>query len=410
VTGLDRRRFLTGAAAALGGAAAGAGATRLAGPAAASPSSPTPPERRYAFDGPHQAGVLTPAQANAAFLAFDLTTGDRTELQELLHTLTVRARALTQAAVPVPAGISAEPSDSLLLGPAPVSDGLTITVGLGASAFDHRFGLASARPRRLRAMDTFANDQLDPMQCDGDLLLQVGADHPDVVLHALRDLTRHTRGGMQVRWRIDGFTPPPRPAGAARNLLGFKDGIANPDRSDSALMDQLIWVQPGAGEPTWATGGSYQVVRIIRMLVEFWDRVGVSEQERIFGRRKDSGAPLSGSRESDTPDYSDDPIGAQIPLDSHIRRANPRTPQTDASRLLRRSFSYDRGTDRNGNLDMGLIFSCFQQDLDRQFVAVQRRLAGEPLSDYIVPTGGGYFFTLPGVQGESDHLGRWLFS
>jgi deferrochelatase/peroxidase EfeB len=407
--GLGRRRFLQGAAATVG-AAAVAGSAVGAARGAPSTDADGKPATSYPFEGSHQAGIVTERQNQAAFAAFDLTAASRAELGDLLRALTERARLLTAGGTPQQLGISAPPSDSGILGAPVPAGGLTVTIGLGASAFDQRFGLAADKPRRLRQMDVFPNDDLDRTRCDGDLLVQLCAHDPDTVVHALRDITRHTRGGMQARWRLNGAVPPPRPTGTPRNLLGFKDGIANPDAADTAAMKRLVWVQPGPAEPAWAVGGSYHVVRIIRMFTEFWDRVTITEQERMIGRRRDSGAPLSGSKEFDRPSYTNDPVGATTPLDSHIRVANPRTPATDDSQILRRGYNYDAGIDSNGNLEMGLVFSCFQQDLDRQFVAVQKRLADEPLVDYVSPVGGGYFFALPGVRDARDWYGRTLLT
>jgi deferrochelatase/peroxidase EfeB len=401
VTGIDRRGFLRGAA--IGGAVAAAAAITARASGDAEDAGAGAP-----FHGQHQSGIVTPRRASTALVALDLMTRTKPELVDVMKTLTERIRFLTTGGTPANSGISSPPTDSGILGPSIPADGLTATLALGSSVFDSRFGLADLKPAGLRPMDTFPNDNLDPAQCDGDLLIQLSAHHPDTVVHALRDLTRGTGGAMQPRWRIDGAIAPPRPSGAPRNYFGFKDGTANPDVADANLMDALVWVQADGGEPAWATGGSYQVVRIIRMLTEFWDRVSASEQEQMIGRRKDTGAPFTGRREADVPDYGNDPAGDATPLTAHIRVANPRTRMTESNRILRRGFNYDRGIDSNGNLDMGLVFTSFQQDLDRQFVTIQKRLANEPMVDYVSPIGGGYFFVLPGVRDERDWYGSGL--
>ncbi|HUN36468.1 MAG TPA: iron uptake transporter deferrochelatase/peroxidase subunit [Trebonia sp.] len=402
----DRRDFLRGAAVTAAGAAAFAGTAFVEARDAATAQ---PSGRTFPFEGAHQAGIVTVQQQAASFCSFDLIVGSAAELRELLGTLTARIRFLTAGGRPQAADVQAIPADSGTLGPVVPGDGLTVTVGVGASLFDARYGIASRKPARLEPMPVFPDDLItasSPMH--GDVSLQICADSRDTVMHALRDIAKHTRGGMQARWKIDGFHAAPRPSGTQRNQLGFKDGIANPAVTEPAVADALLWTHGGDGEPAWTEGGSYQVIRIIRMLVEFWDRVSLQEQQQMIGRYRDSGAPLDGSKESDIPDYKADPQGLVIPLDAHIRLSNPRTPATAASRILRRGYNYDRGFDDVGNLDVGLVFCCYQQDVARQFQVVQGRLAGEPLVDYIKPTGGGYFFALPGVRGPGDYLGSGL--
>lgn len=408
---VNRRSFIKGTAAGAAGAALAGGV--VVGGAYADDKgteSSTGSDDTYPFQGRHQSGILTPPpsekQAALTMASFTVTATNRAQLAELLKTITKRARYLTAGGIPPNLGVNQPPSDSDVLGPEVPPDGLTITVGFGASLFDHRFGLSSKKPKHLTAMRVFPDDALEDAWRDGDLSLQICANHHDTTHHALRDILKHTRAGMQPLWKMEGYGAPPRPSGSGRNLLGFKDGTANPTGS---IATDLIWVDDAA-EPAWALGGSYQVVRLIRMFVEFWDRVSLNEQEKMFGRRRDSGAPLDGNQEFDLPNYAADPKGQVVPLDSHMRLANPRTKATANQRLVRRSYNYDLGVDLNGNMQAGHVFICYQQDVKRQFEAVQERLVGEPLIDYVQPFGGGYFFVPPGVQSVDDWFGRALLT
>jgi deferrochelatase/peroxidase EfeB len=111
------------------------------------------------------------------------------------------------------------------------ADGLTVTVGVGASLFDERFGLAGLKPRKLTAMPTFPNDLLEPAWLGGDLSLQISADHPDAVHHALRYIMKQARGSVQIRWKMEGYASPPIPLSAHIRL-------ANP--RTAATADQRL--------------------------------------------------------------------------------------------------------------------------------------------------------------------------
>ena len=103
----------------------------------------------------------------------------------------------------------------------------------------------------------------------------------------------------------------------------------------------------------------------------------------------------------------------QPPSDSEVARGwwQPTLQELRAERpavdhTLRMQEQY--GATNAGQLDMGLLFACFQSDLAAGFLSVQARLNGEQLEEYIKPTGGGYFFVLPGIPNESRFLGQGL--
>ena len=367
---------------------------------------------RRSFYGRHQAGIVTPQPAAALVASFDVLASTHDDLVRLMKNLTARTAGLMAGEMPLSRDPKLPPPDNGLLGPTGFPDDLSMTVAIGASLFDDRFGLAAKRPRRLVAMTRFPNDALDADQCHGDLLIQFNANTAETNIHALREVLKAFPALLALRWKQEGFLPPHTVKAAgrdtARNLLGFKDGTANLDAVDGPLMDRIVWVGEGSDEPAWARGGSYHVVRLIRMMVERWDRTPLQEQQTIIGRDKAEGAPLGRVREHDIPDYATDPTGRGVPLDAHIRRANPRTAETADSLILRRAYNYSNGLTKAGQLDMGLLFSSFQADLDRGFLAVQKRLDGEPLEEYIKPFGGGYFFAVPGVADARDWFARGL--
>ncbi|WP_415020094.1 Dyp-type peroxidase [Aestuariivirga sp.] len=332
---------------------------------------------RIPFYGLHQAGLTTHRPANGMLASFDAVAATPADLENMFRALTDRAHFLTEGGSPVNLDSRLPPSDLGVVGPFVYPDALTVTVGVGASLFDERPWLQKLKPIHLQRMAQFSNDALRPELCHGDISIQICANTQDTTIHALRDIIKNLAGLLVLKWKQEGNVPvvSPKVSGqqeSARNFLGFRDGTANPDATDDAEMDRIVWVTKNQREPSWAIGGSYQAVRLIRNFVERWDRTPLEEQQKIFGRFKMSGAPLStpNGHEFDVPDFGSDPEGNITPLSSHIRMANPRNAASKDNLILRRPFNYSNGVTKSGQLDQGLLFIAYQADLDKGFITI----------------------------------------
>jgi deferrochelatase/peroxidase EfeB len=268
-------------------------------------------------------------------------------------------------------------------------------IALGSSAFTDA---ERARPRHLKNMPSYAGDLLDPAQTHGDVLLQIGGRDESAVRDAVQRVLEAAGPQWRVRWRLGGFRDKSRTdkgRGLARNPFHFTEGFGNPE-GEQGTADRAL-VRADAGEPKWAVGGSYQVVRIIQMATTLWDKDPKDEQERIIGRRRD-GRWLDGTPSDERPDFATDPKGRITPLDSHVRLAAP--DRRNPPPLVRRSYAYNRSKD-----ERGLIFSCFQRDLATGFEAVQRRLEHEAMGKYLLTVGGGFFFVPPPTDSWTEIFG-----
>ncbi|MFK4850965.1 iron uptake transporter deferrochelatase/peroxidase subunit [Microbacterium sp. ZW T6_19] len=412
--GLSRRGLL---GLALGGGVAGlavgVGAGVAGGVALGRARAAEEAQTAYDFFGAHQAGITTPVQEHLHFASFDMMPRtDRDDLISLLQDWSYAASRITQglevSATGAVGGDAEEPPDDTGEAQGLPAAGLTITIGFGPSLFENedgdRYGIADRRPQALERLPPFVGDDLDPAHSQGDLCIQACADDPQVAVHAVRNLSRIAFGRARLRWSQLGFGKTSRTTSAQatpRNLFGFKDGTANILADDAKALEQNVWVA-ASDEPGWMAGGSYLVARKIAMLIETWDRVRLSEQDAIIGREKGSGAPLSGGDEFTEPKFS----GTAIDANSHVRLAHP--DQNDGIRILRRGFNYVDGNNELGRLAAGLFFLSYQRD-PQQFIALQKRLSTDLMSEYIRHVGSGIWAVPPGAASGS-YVGAGLFA
>ncbi len=414
-TAVSRRAFLGAVGGLTAGAAAAGAATGQAWHEAAvvdGVHSGVEP-----FYGAHQGGITTTPQSHTSFAALDVTTDRRHQLVDLLRRWTTMAASLTQgdlapASPGDGAAVAPDSGETVGLGPAR----LTVNVGFGPSLFGFdgpdRFELGDNLPMQLVTVPAFPGDRLVASNTGGDLTVHACADDPQVAFHAVRQLVRAGAGVTTLRWSQGGFNEVSAGIGTPRNLLGFKDGTVNP--TTDVQTDDFVWV--GAEGPHWMVGGTYVVVRVIRMALAHWDDMPLRNQERVIGRHKLSGAPLGASDEFDVLDLKakDDADRLVIPLDAHVRLASPQ--ENWGQMMLRRSYSYSNGVlDASPGrsdpvLDAGILFAAYQRSPRFAFIPIYRNLAQhDALGAFTTHVGSAIAALPPAPARPGEWIGQSLF-
>jgi Dyp-type peroxidase family len=209
--------------------------------------------------------------------------------------------------------------------------------------------------------------------------------------------------------------------------FGFKDGIAQPAIDDSGAEPRpgdglpvkgggwrslapgefVLGVRdqdggyPIAPAPPFDRHSTFVVYRKMQMHPERL-RVYLSEFEdaerlaaKMVGRWQD-GTPLVASPHGPNPAIANDPLrvndfryaddgdGFACPVGAHVRRANPRDHDgffdgklSDRHRIIRRGRAYGEplapGAHEDDGVERGLVFKCYQADIERQFEVIQSR-------------------------------------
>ncbi|WP_411135015.1 Dyp-type peroxidase [Streptomyces sp. C10] len=374
----SRRAFIgaTGAVAATGITAG----CESPAPRPSRPSSPASPTR-VSPTGRHQAGITLPQPAQPNLLAVVADLGDAVAVGPLLAELGQAVHTLTAG------------TDPRLLG-LPPGD-LTVTIGVGPRL------VRMADPSLPGAADLprFSREQIAPQARGGDLLLQICAGDPlllPVVAAALLEQAGHR---VRERWRQSGRRGPDIPVdkgiSAPRNLLGFIDGIVGPHTT--AEHRRHLWL---AG-PASVGGGTIAVVRRMELDLPRFTALSVADQEAVFGRRRDTGVPLSGGKAAWDPDLgAKTPDGRYlVPADAHVRRASPHV--AGVGLMLRRSYSTDAP-------HPGLLFISFQNDLRTFTNTLARMDDSDALLRFTTTTASATFLILPGFD-QQHPLGAKTF-
>ncbi len=409
------RRSLVG----LVGAAGVGGVAGLVGGRSISPAADATPEaltarlaRSESVASTHSAlpaGVAAPIPACGHILSIDLSDDPAqtpSDLAVAARELLIEWSRLAQQLAP-----GAAPGTTAAAGADLRAASLEFTIGIGSSLL-RRCGLGARIPRPLVPLPAFDVDRLAPDQCDGDFLIQLGAEDPMRLAGAVQAVLSTLKNRAQVRWSVRGFSQSAASASdahqTARNIMGQRDGTNNPERA-SSLWETVVTAREGVGPTRWMDGGSYAVVRQIHIDLDGWFALSLPERDTAIGRSTVTGAALGHSREHDPVELARRDAAGELLIDprAHIRLSSAQN--VAGQRIYRRSWNFDHGPQAEGRR-AGMLFVAWQADPRRGFIPIQQALddGGDLLSAHVKHVGSAVY-AVPPLRSGDPYVGHELF-
>ncbi|KXS94273.1 hypothetical protein AC579_7278 [Pseudocercospora musae] len=277
-------------------------------------------------------------------------------------------------------------------------------------------------------------------QIDGVLL--IAGNTTALIQEKLNQITRLFNDSIKLAFEISGQVRPGENKG--HEHFGYLDGVSQPSiKNLPALTKEEAFVPPGQDSidqgiilcgrpgdvsaslrPAWMVDGSFLCFRKLKQNVQAWQKFLQDSSNtlgtwpdllgaRLIGRWK-SGCPVNSSPdfddrnagkdimrnnlfEFDPPGLDqvstfDQPPGSRIvcPIGAHVRKTNPRgdlgRKNVDRNRILRRGIPYGPEIEEDADAERGLLFVCYQSNLNAGFEFIQKFWANNPTFRF--PGGG----------------------
>ncbi|NET34250.1 MAG: peroxidase, partial [Cyanothece sp. SIO1E1] len=257
-------------------------------------------------------------------------------------------------------------------------------------------------------------------------LVLMADDDVVALTQTVNQMIRDLQQVAEILHREDGFVLR-NGAGQAIEHFGFVDGISQPlflkrdiakaqingcdfNQWDPRASLDIILVKDPNGR-TDDSYGSYAVYRKLEQNVKAFrqdqrklaetlsindDLAGALVVGRFYDGTpvSDSDIPLDAATPTNNFNYDADPQASKCPFHTHIRKANPRgdTGRVESSpgfddalavekkhRIARRAISYgENDVKQEPTAGSGLLFLCFQSDIENQFNFMQSRWCNAP--------------------------------